>query len=622
MSGSMIFIEYPDEIDLYKKFIDMDTIVVSMGPSVGVELSKRNIKFISSASFFESKDHCIILTTSAKIVEKIRPLLNGFVCGKVNYSFEKNWIFYFRFYLHYWLAMLQIIHTAVKKNSPDMLITLESINASQLEMVTSDSERFLGMIVRMYGEAHGLKIQYVKNAYKVKIFFLIKKFLKRLAEAITFEFLLFLYPVVIRNKVTILAPDPAYNMQRLMGEVAQNIGGATPVYLRNNRINLIKTIQSMVKRDSFSFIRLASIGFSKRRQFKEKYSARMGGVKSCIYSMLDDTTINEVSLNSPLIEFIENGLTDGMECIYKEALSLNRVLNVVQPKYVFSQHSLGVNYILGEYCKKNTIPSLLISHGSYVPHPDTVAELEWSVHAHTMINSKYQFVALQTPWSLKFLEEQEGVVSQGIATGPLLFARKSANSHSEKRDSIYSKHGGRRIVLHASSPKSWKTFRPWIYETVDEYIRNINDVIKAVEKTPNLYLAIRFRPLKELNLSEFKSSLISSDCYNVYSEGSFEEYLIHSDLLISYSSTAIEEALQNHIPVLQYDPDGKYEHIPGSLLSGDGDSIISSVYMVNSEYDLSPALLWWSKKHVNKESIDWSNHIMDVDNMTWLDLMH
>ena len=106
-----------------------------------------------------------------------------------------------------------------------------------------------------------------------------------------------------------------------------------------------------------------------------------------------------------------------------------------------------------------------------------------------------------------------------------------------------------------------------IYETFDEYIKNINDTIKAVKAIPNLYLAVRYRPSKDLSIDEFKKLLILDKCYEVYSQGAFEDYLLASDLLLSYSSTTIEEALNNNIPVLQYDPEGKYEHFPGQILS-------------------------------------------------------
>ena len=89
----------------------------------------------------------------------------------------------------------------------------------------------------------------------------------------------------------------------------------------------------------------------------------------------------------------------------------------------------------------------------------------------------------------------------------------------------------------------------------------------SINSIPNLYLAIRFRPIEGISLDDLRLSLIKSNCYGIYIDGVFEDYLLGSDLLLSYSSTAIEEALQNHVPVLQYDPDGKYEHVSAQELT-------------------------------------------------------
>ena len=233
---------------------------------------------------------------------------------------------------------------------------------------------------------------------------------------------------------------------------------------------------------------------------------------------------------------------------------------------------------------------------------------------------------LETALDKKFLEKQDGVVSQGINTGPLLFAQSNSHDHTrfDLRHRLFGKHSNERIILHAGSPMGWGSYRPWVFETIDEYICNINAVIKAVEAVSGSYLAIRFRPNPGINLEDFKMSLRESNCYGIYSEGSFEEHLLGSDLLISYSSTTIVQSLQNHVPVLQYDPDGKYEHIQGQVLSTDGKNHLSTVYSVLSENDLMPALDWWKEHHSEKMNIrlDWSEHIIDTDNnMEWLTTM-
>ena len=168
----------------------------------------------------------------------------------------------------------------------------------------------------------------------------------------------------------------------------------------------------------------------------------------------------------------------------------------------------------------------------------------------------------------------------------------------------------------------WDSLRPWIYETIDEYINNINDIINVIEEIPEIYLVIRFRPQSGLSLDDLSLLLKNSECYGIYTDGSFEDYLMSADLLISYSSTTIEEALQSHVPVLQYDPSGKYEHISGQILSNSSKNNVSEIYSVLSKSNLMPALKWWSKSLNNDTNLSWSKYNIEPDNkMEWLSQM-
>jgi len=625
MSSSVVFIESKNDIHLFEKHINQDTIVISMQPSVSVELEQRDIPYQNTLSFFGQECHRYTLVQSTKIVEGVRPFLKKMRAGEVQHAFEKTWIFYFRFYLHYWLAMLCIIDKAVQAYQPDNFIILEPDNVDELVIETIDND-LLSIIVKYYGNAHKINIQYVnKKAYKLsgKVNDVLKGWLGRTI----FEFQLFLFPVINRSRNSLFVPEDTYNMPNLLNMVSKYIDRSLPVYLSVRRSSLKTRIQEMLSGESFSFLYLPQGASSGEKLiFQDRINVCTSHIKKWLSGHSNESTIYGVQLQVPLLLFIENNLKQKMLDLYGRINSLQRVMNVVNPKQVFSQHSIGVSYALGEICSYKNIPALLTSHGSHVPHAGDVSELEWSIHAHTIFNSKYPLVAFQTPWAKKFFKQQREVVSQGIDTGPLLFARKNFNDDKriEFRQKLFTRHKDKKIILHAGTPKGWSSFRPWVYETVDEYIRNINDVIKAVESVADLYLAVRFRPQEGLSLEGFQHSLVISECYDIYADGSFEEHLLASDLLLSYSSTTIEESLQNHIPVLQYDPDGKYEHISGQVLSGRETNNVSTVYSVLSRKDLLPALSWWSENFSedNQENVSWQEHILDSDNdMKWLAVM-
>ena len=417
-------------------------------------------------------------------------------------------------------------------------------------------------------------------------------------------------------------------MPILVAKLTKYLPECAPVYLSINKKNIRARMIEMIKGRTFSFIRIPKyIPSNLKSNFQYKYRSCTQEIGRWLYNSKSIVTINGVYLYDFLMKIIEQDLEYEMLDLYGEIISLKRLINVVKPKSAFAPHSLGVNYALGEICFKENIPALLITHGSHTPQTNTLPAYEWSVHAHTIINSMYPYVALQTPWTKKFLDNQNNVISKGISTGPLLFARPNYDNDAKytiRKDLFGEENANHRILLHAGSARTWKSFRPWIYETVDEYIYNINSIIQALESLSGLYLAIRFRPLEGMSIQDFKRSLQKSACYGIYTEGTFDEYLFSSDLLVSYSSTTIEEALQNNIPVLQYDPDRKYEHIQGQLLSKKSLNRLSTVYTVHSENDLIPALGWWQEHHltnINKK-LDWSSHrFNNMKNMNWLKTM-
>ena len=123
------------------------------------------------------------------------------------------------------------------------------------------------------------------------------------------------------------------------------------------------------------------------------------------------------------------------------------------------------------------------------------------------------------------------------------------------------------------------------------------------------------RPLNYMKMfmltEDVRDLLIQSDCYSIHSEGSFEDYLSIADMIVSYSSTTIEEALQNKVPVLQYDSQGKYCHIEGQVLDPSLNPSVDSCYYVDTNGKLSWALRWLLENHFQKELPDsiWERHV-------------
>jgi hypothetical protein len=328
-----------------------------------------------------------------------------------------------------------------------------------------------------------------------------------------------------------------------------------------------------------------------------------------------------VDVTNLIIEYISNELTREMRRLNGRIGALYRIFDASAPNAVFSQQAVGLSYALGEICRNHKIPGMLITHGSHVPHTQEIAKKEWSEHARTLLTTHYPYVAVQTLWADRFLRDQTGFISKPILTGPLLFAQKSQldEPHELLRQRVYARNVNEKIILHAGSPKPWRSFRPWVYETLDEYVRNINQLIAAVQEVPEVHLAIRYRPMCDLSTERFKSLLLESNCYKVYDKGSFDEYLLAADMLVSYSSTAIEEALQNRIPVLQYDPDAKYWHIPIHDYFGKSQRHTKVVQCASTHADLLKILIELVNTNSDDiKSTDWDDHSMRSNKSSWV----
>ena len=71
-------------------------------------------------------------------------------------------------------------------------------------------------------------------------------------------------------------------------------------------------------------------------------------------------------------------------------------------------------------------------------------------------------------------------------------------------------------------------------------------------------------------------------------------------MVVSYSSTVIEEALQVGIPVMQFDPQGKYCHIAGQQLDPASAPQVDACYFVSSRDHLPWALRWLQLHHFSQ----------------------
>ena len=78
-----------------------------------------------------------------------------------------------------------------------------------------------------------------------------------------------------------------------------------------------------------------------------------------------------------------------------------------------------------------------------------------------------------------------------------------------------------------------------VYETLDEYVAAMGELVLAVDQVPDTFLILKFRPNADLGMEDLRTLLPASDRYMISVDESFLDVLGFTDLLVSFSSTTI-----------------------------------------------------------------------------------
>lgn len=241
------------------------------------------------------------------------------------------------------------------------------------------------------------------------------------------------------------------------------------------------------------------------------------------------------------------------------------LVTAMHPRMFVAQHSLGLSRVIANSCRSFDCSTLLISHGSHILNEDPILQKEWSVHASTMLDGPFDYSAIQTPASDVFFRANNRR-SAGVKTGPLILQISTTACDKDLRDTLIPECSNKIILLHASTPKTPGSQRPLLYESLDEYVENIRLVTLAVQKIPNIHIAIRFRAQEGINRYCIEKCLSGLKQWSLHEGGVFADYLSVADALMSYSSTTIEQAFFLGKPVLLLDGGNGYRHFSSVAL--------------------------------------------------------
>ena len=616
---TIVFIETIDQYLVFEKWIAAhnrditDIVIIAMTPKTRALLLKKGIPHDNTVHYFGRTGHEKALAYSGRVMAMLRETIELEDNFGNSQAYKHYILFNLRLFLHYVLFSIEVIHQAVQVyQAEELIVPLVSDNMGIAANNTTYPSQLSGLV-----EAYCKHQKLVFNGLIVP-HAVANQFLKGTASQLKRRIAGWLHPFLcnLHNRLSkdhpkLLVSERSYNMATFVGWLNKEFKDVRPAYLVGSN-RLVEAGRGLLGQAAWNYYLPDWLPERKTRQWRNRLAIFIKEIHNQFVRQSSELRFNGIAIDHLLADFTATTLPDQLLRLYCQAHAIDQIFRRARPVMVLSQLAYGPSYLMGETARRYNVPSVIISHGSHTPPKSEFSRLEWEEHGLGLINTVYQYQAIQTPLAQQYIEKIPSL-SDGWKTGPLLLAHKKINRNDRllKREVLLPGIKQKYILMHAGTAKTIRGLRFYVYETSDEYIQNLNHLITEVEKLDDTYLIVRFRPSSRLSIDTFKMLLRSGKNYGIYCDGDFQDYLTISDLLVSYSSTTIEEALQNEVPVLQYDPQGKYCHVEGQTMNGTALSGPSTCYFVGAREHLAAALEWIVHHHLKTGSgtkLNWARH--------------
>lgn len=576
--------------------------VLALSPCAQAFCLDQDIPFIDLGSIFSKQSHIDILLQNEKVLSFLREKFT-FQDDQGNYqSYKSSGLLYIRqFVLMYLFWLAEIVLNAIKNINPDKLIWVsKEMDFQPLEKLTLQ-EDYLSRILEKITCDQNILFEEISSDY-VPGKNILRSFFLNVFRWVWFYVSLFWLALWKGKRKYLFGSSEHYNLGNVLGRFTKKNRKWSLVYVFASKY--AKEFKLLFTRNywNFFFQFPSGIFFPRRSKIKRRVGQFVQEYLSQIETNAQMFEYKGLNLSDLVLEKLEHTLGNFLQTLSGQGYYIEMLIKVLQPGLVVSQMSLGCFALMAEISQRYNVPTLMISHGSHVKSYNPYAFKEWEEHSYGLMKTPFEYVAVQTPLTKEYCKEHT-VESTQIVTGPLLFSAISDFSRKQElKEKIVPEHVNKKIFVHAGSPKPNQSFRPCVYETIHEYISNINLLIEATAcLKEEMHLIIRFRSTEYLALNDFRKLLKKGNHYSVHSEGSFADYLTIADLLVSYSSTTIEEAIQSRIPVLLFDPENVYRHVPAEFLSESAAPSLAACYHIKSLQDISFGLRWIMDRHLKSD---------------------
>jgi hypothetical protein len=316
----------------------------------------------------------------------------------------------------------------------------------------------------------------------------------------------------------------------------------------------------------------------------------------------DFFTYKGVSFVEVMLKKIKRDLKNYLLQLQLESKAVRGILDRLNVRLLISPFARQFSLMVGELCKRHGIPALMVSHGTLVKPKNEVEKIEYHHMGKSLTLCEfYDYTAIQTPSEEKHFRYYK-CRNKMIRTGPLIFSQVDPERKGKLKRKILKGLKTKKVLLYPENVRERNNLRFYVYETFDEFLSSSADLVNAVNEIEEACLIIRLHPGRKITPAELRVLLPESDKLIIDTPRTpFFEILTITDLLISFSSTAIEDALQNNIPVLLYDKRKRYTHLDSQELAPGSPPCVSAVYHLSDPSYLKDGLRWIIDNHLNKD---------------------
>jgi hypothetical protein len=595
---TITLLEFPDEVDAYLKEKNFESVnsrsshVISLSLKTHAYLVRSGLAAEKTIPYFQNDSHALSLRKSHEISEWIWKRVQFQDNLGVSFAYEQSLAWYIRIVVHHFLWLLEIMHNAAARH--DTKVIRACASSASLDVsgyMIGPRERYLATVAEAFCEASGLTFEPIetRSMYRFKksrreVTRNIQRFLARriAAPLVGPAYRSHLRRLGKRHPVLFAARD--YRMADLAGSLARENGNLSMVLIREwgNLRGLVDLFRSNDGSPYNAEVWLGLLEVLAPGDEKSRHSLR--GMIERLAAEIDGAgdvfSHRGVSFARLIKQKLEKGIGPFILGLQRRTATLYLLLETLQPSAVLSAGNRPDDVITGELCRGLGIPALLISHGSHVVPKTDLERIDWGEQGHRLLRAPYPFVALQSPLAEGFLKAFPST-SKGVRTGPVLWGSPVDRERSALlRGRTLNGDLSCRVIVHASTPKGRGVHRFHVYETPEEYVQSICDLVSAVKSLPNVHLVVKFRPSPEISVKDLQTLVPFFERTTLSVKESFLDVLGFADLLVSFSSTTIEEALQNYVPVLLYGCGGRYQHIPGVEVTPEVACAPTAVYVV------------------------------------------